>query len=117
MPMSVDAFAGLQAMVEWNPFGARFLLGILRERPAWVRYKDDPYGPLHLIQHVDEPMRVSADGRLVAEARTPFPAERFAACERFGHGWRCRDIGRSELADALARALAALPGEVVEDDG
>ena len=49
MPMSAAALAGLRAAVTWNPSGARFLLGVLREHPGWVRYKDHPYGPLHLI--------------------------------------------------------------------
>ncbi len=110
MLMSSEAFAGLKTVVEWNPFGARFLLGILRQRPAWVHYKDDPCGPLHLIKHVDEPMRVSVDRRLVAVELAPFPANG-AGRERFGQEWRHRDVSKAELAGAIAGILAALPND------
>lgn len=46
MPMSEEAFVGLRAAVEWNPYGARELLAILKEFPAWMKYKDDPHRPL-----------------------------------------------------------------------
>ena len=49
MPLSEEASAGLWAAVEWNPYGAKELLAILREYPAWVKYKDEPYGPLSLL--------------------------------------------------------------------
>ena len=111
MPMSAEAFAGLRAVVEWNPLGPRLLLGILREHPTWVRYKDDPNGPLHLVQHVDEPMRVTSDGRLVPSERTPFPVDQAGACEGFGREWLRRDFSKSDLAEAIAGVLVALPNE------
>lgn len=117
MPMSADAFVGVRAVVEWNPNGARLLLAILREHPEWVRSKDDPFGPLHLIQHAVAPMRVGAGGRLVAADPLPFPVEQTAACERFGAEWRRREVAKGELADAVARALATVQAGAGKDDG
>ena len=117
MPMSADAIAAVRAVVEWNPYGARMLLAILRERPAWVRRKDDPREPLHLIQHAVPPLRVRADGRRLPSERPPFPTERSVACARFGQEWRRGAVGTAELADAVARSLATLPSAAKEDGG
>lgn len=112
MPMSAEAFAGLRTMVAWNPADARMLLDILRERPGWVAYKDDPWGPLHLIQHAVEPMRTTADGRIVAIRRPPLPTARADRYERFGREWRGRGFTKQDLADAIARLLVtATDGE------
>ena len=113
MAISAEAMDGLRTIVAWNPSGARFLLGVLRERPAWVAHKDDPYGPLHLIQHADEPAWTTRGGRLTAIARGPFPIAPAAAFERFGREWRRREFTKAELADAIEGILAGLP----ENDG
>ena len=106
MPTSAEAQAGLRLVVEWNPTGARMLLAILRERPAWVMRKDDPYGPLHLIQHALEPMTTTGDGRIVALRHPPFPIEDAARDECFGREWQRGENGKRELADAINGLLA-----------
>ena len=106
MPMSEEAFAGLRAVVAWNPEGARMLRAVLRERPGWVAYKDDPWGPLHLIQHADEPIWTTVDGRLVAEERAPFPVEEATSYARFGQEWLNRAFTKRELAEAIESVLA-----------
>lgn len=104
--MSAEAFAGLRTVVAWNPGGARMLLAILREHSAWVAYKDDPWGPLHLIQHAVEPAWTTVDGRLVAAVRAPFPAEGAARYARFGREWLDRAFTKRELAEAIEALLA-----------
>ncbi len=105
MPMSEEAFAGLRTAVAWNPEGARMLLAILRERPGWVAYKDDPWGPLHLIQHAAAPEWTAVDGRLVAEERAPFPVAEAASYARFGQEWLNRAFSKRELAEAIESVL------------
>lgn len=117
MAMSDEAAAGLAAVVAWNPAGARMLLAILRERPGWVKRKDDPYGPLHLIQHAVEPLTTTPDGRIVAAARRPFPIERATSCERFGTEWRRGAIEPGELAAAIVRRLAGVARDGAEERG
>lgn len=92
MVMSDRAFAGLAAAVAWNPDGAVELLGVLRSAPRWVKVKDDPYGPLHLM------LNGPFGGR---GHRPPFPAERLPDCAAFGSEWRARRLGPAELAEAI----------------
>lgn len=111
MAMSAEALAGLRTVAAWNPAGARMLLAILRERPAWVKRKDDPYGPLHLIQHAVQATTTTPDGRIVAARRSPFPLAQAATFERFGEEWRRGEIGVGELAEALDGILTGLDGD------
>ena len=107
MPMSAEAFDGLRAVVSWNPYGARLLLGILREHPTWVKRKDDPYGPLHLIQHSVEYTQTTSDRRVAANYPRPFPIHKAGSCERFGGEWLRHDFTPAELADAIEGILRA----------
>jgi hypothetical protein len=115
MPMSAEAFDGLCSVVTWNPAGARLLLGILREYRAWVRYKDDPYGPLHMILQEVAYVTTTPDGRVVATVPNPFPVEKSAACERFGREWLRRDFSKRELAGTIAAILVKRQDGDTED--
>ncbi len=109
MPMSDEAAGGLRAAVEWNPFGAYGLLAILRETPAWVRYKpDDRYGPLGFILFGVPPRKPIARGVSVPVKSPPFPEERLAECEVFGREWLERRFTKRELADAIEGLLVAV---------
>lgn len=117
MPISAAALAGLRTVAEWNPPGARMLLAILRERPTWVKRKDDPYGPLHLIQHAVDPLTTAPDGRIVAAERAPFPIEETDRFDRFGDEWRRGTIAPGELADALERIVGRADRDGTEERG
>ena len=104
MPISAEAFAGLRAAVEWNPYGARALLAILRETPAWVKYKDDPYGPLGLVFGIP-PRRWITNGISVPVKPKPFPEDDLAACKVFGDEWKQRRFTKRELADTIEKIL------------
>ena len=99
MPLSEEASAGLWAAVEWNPYGARELLAILREYPAWVKYKDEPYGPLSLLLFGVMPRRWVWDGISVCgrEWRT-------SAVRRSRPGWPARPDREHVILDAALRA-------------
>ena len=113
MTMSANAVAGLHAAVGWNPYGARILLGILRQFPAHVMDKPDPYGPLHLILNEVE-LLAWRDGRPVPIDREPLPRDTLARFEDFGSEWRQRRFTKVELADAIEAALA---GTMAGGDG
>ena len=105
MPISAEAFAGLRAAVEWNPYGARALLAILRETPAWVKYKDDPYGPLGMVLFGVMPRKQLINGISIPHQPDPLPDEKLAACKIFGDEWKQRKFTKKELADTIERIL------------
>ena len=124
MPMSAKAFAALKAVVEWNPFTARFLYYLLKDTPHLVKYKDDLYGPLTLILILDvvrkpifhsinapinpRDFRILNDLTVLAKL-PPFPQEKLADCKVFGDQWKQREFTKRELADALEQVLSELP--------
>ncbi|MBI5840274.1 MAG: hypothetical protein HZB19_09245 [Chloroflexi bacterium] len=108
MPISEEALTGLRAAIQWNPYGARELLAILKEFPAWMKYKDDPYGPLGLILFGVVPRRRIADGLSVPMKTAPFPEDKFTACRVFGGEWKQRAFTKQELADSIEAILAEL---------
>ena len=101
MSISEEAFEALRAAVTWNPFGARNLLAILREYPDWVKYKNDPYGPLHLILIPGQHRRQITKGVSVPVKSTPFPEDKLPACEVFGTEWLLRKFTKQELANMI----------------
>lgn len=106
MPLSGDALAGLRAAVEYNPFAAWQLLGILRETPALVRYKpEDRYGPLAMMLFGAH-RRWIAPGVSIPVQPPPFPEEQLTVCAVFNEEWLRRAFTKRELADTLARVLA-----------
>jgi len=108
MPISADAMDGLYAAVQWNPEGARTLLAILREYPAWVKYKDDAYGPLGLILFGVAPRKRIGDGISIPIKPRPFPEDQFASCKVFGDEWKQRGFTKEELADCIQKILSEL---------
>ncbi|HET7090503.1 MAG TPA: hypothetical protein VFL17_17850 [Anaerolineae bacterium] len=108
MPISEEALTGLRAAIEWNPYGARELLAILKEFPTWMKYKDDAYGPLGLILFGIAPRQRIADGVNVPMKTAPFPEDKFAACQVFGEEWKRRAFTKQELADRIEVILAEL---------
>ncbi len=108
MPISTEALAGLRAAVQWNPEGARALWGILIEYAAWVKYKDDTYGPLGLILFAVPPRkRIWKDVSIPIKSQ-PFPEDKFTACEVFGDEWKKRRFTKKELADTIKKILTEL---------
>ncbi len=105
MPLSQTALSALQAAAEWNTFGARELLAILREHPGLVRYKADKYGPLGLIIIATQPRRQLPDGSWIPLKANPFPATLLASCRVFAQEWREHKFTKRELADALQQFL------------
>ena len=123
MPMSTRAYVGLKAAVEWNPTAAQLLLSIFKERPQWVKYKDDAYGPLGLILVSDvvnkpifdrsntqnKPSTISVFNNITVPAKLPpFPQEKLADCKIFGDEWKQRKITKTEVADTLEKILLEL---------
>ena len=124
MPMSARAYTGLKAVVEWNPFTARFLYYLLKDTPHLVKYKDDLYGPLTLIL-IDDVIRkpifhnISApinrhgfpilDDISMLVKLPPFPQEKLADCKVFGDEWKQREFSKKEFADMLEQRLSELP--------
>ncbi len=96
---------GLRSVVRWNPCGAQSLLAILKEYPAWVKYKDDPYGPLSLILFGVLPRKWIGNDVSVPIKPAPFPEDRFAACAAFGNEWKQRRFTKKELADEIEKML------------
>ena len=108
MPLSDEALMGLRAAVAWNPHGARELLAILKEFPAWMKYKDDPYGPLSLILFGGVLRKWIADGISVPVKPDPFPEDKLAACQTFGDEWKQCKFTKQELADSIEAILTEL---------
>jgi len=108
MPISEEALTGLRAAIEWNPYGAKVLLGILKEFPTWMKYKDDPYGPLGLILFGVAPHKQMTDGVILPVKSAPFPEDKLAACQVFGEEWKQRAFTKQELADSIEVILAEL---------
>lgn len=105
MPMSEVAYQGLRAAVQWNPHGAKVLHTILSESPEWVKYKDDPYGPLGLILFGVQNRVELGNGVSVPVRSAPFPDEHLNICMMFGDEWKQRRFSKSELANAIERIL------------
>jgi hypothetical protein len=108
MPISEEALTGLRAAVEWNPYGARELLGILKEYPTWMKYKDNPHGPLDLILVGVAPRKRIAPGISLPIKAVPFPEDKLAACRVFGTEWKQHKFTKQELADSIEAILAEL---------
>ena len=108
MPMSPEAMEGLRVAVAWNPDAAVDLLGILREAPGWVKYKPDPYGPLHLMLNPLIHQRRIAEGISVSVKPPPFPDDKRPAFEAFGKEWLARRFSKQELAETIAQMLTEL---------
>ena len=123
MPMSEKAYAGLKAVVEWNPSTAQFLLYLLKQTPYLVKYKDDLYGPLTLLlvddvirkplfQNIDTPFKRRAFPHLDeigTFVKLPlFPQEKLADCKIFGDEWKQRKFTKKEFADVLEQVLSGL---------
>jgi hypothetical protein len=107
MPISDEALTGLRAAIQWNPFGAGVLLAILKEYPGWMKYKDDPYGPLGLILFGIAPHQKLADGAIIKKT-APFPEDKYASCVVFGDEWKNREFTKQELADKIEGRLAEM---------
>ncbi len=107
MPMSSEALTGLPVAIAWNPDAARELLGILRAYSGWVKYKSDPYGPLHFILGHPHRRRI-APGVSFTVNPPPFPEDQRPAFAAFGQEWLERRFTKQELAVTLARLLAEL---------
>lgn len=105
MPLSQTALAALKAAANWNTFGARELLAILREHPTLVQHKSDQYGPLGFILIATEPRKQLPDGTLVPVKTSPFPAALLPSCREFAREWRQHEFTKGELADAIQRIL------------
>src|SRR4030067_1314385 len=101
MPLSDEALTGVQAAVAWNPHGARDLLAILKEFPAWMKYKDDPYGPLSLMLFGGVLRKWIADGISGPVKPDPFPEDKLAACQTFGDEWSQRKFPKQGLAGRI----------------
>jgi hypothetical protein len=71
-----------------------------------MKYKDDPYGPLHILLHVGNHRRQFIDQISVPVKPLPFPVDMLADCEVFGTEWRQRKFTKEELADAIEGILA-----------
>jgi len=123
MPMSARAYSGLEAVVEWNPSTAQFLLYLLKEAPHLVKYKDDFYGPLTLLliddvirkpifQNISTPIKRHAFPNLgdisMFVKLPPFPQENLADCKVFGDEWKQREFTKQEFADTLEQILLDL---------
>ena len=108
MPISGKAFEGLRAAIEWNPTGGQALLSILKEHPTWMKYKDDPYGPLGLMLYGVLPSKQIADRISILIKSKPFPEDKLVACKVFGDGWKGRKITKRELAEVVAKILSEL---------
>jgi hypothetical protein len=107
MPLSQTAFSALKAVVNWNTFGSRELLAILREYPTLVKHKTDQYGPLGFILIATEPRNQLPDGSSVLMKTDPFPEALLPSCRDFGREWRQHEFTQAELADAIQRILEA----------
>jgi hypothetical protein len=105
MPLSQTAFAALKGAVNWNTFGARGLLAILREHPNLVKHKTDQYGPLGFILIATEPRKQLPDGSFMLMKTNPFPAALVPSCLDFAREWRQHEFTKGELADAIQRIL------------
>lgn len=112
MPLSEVAYRGLRAVVQWNPYGAQTLYAILRETPNWVKYKDDPYGPLGLVLRGVGARRDLGNGVSIPVKLEPFPDKHLDACKAFGDEWNQRRFSKSELADAIERILGEMKNGV-----
>ena len=112
MAMSEEAFEALQAAVTWNPIGARNLLAILREYPNWVKYKNDSYGPLHLILIPGQHRKQITQGISVPIKSPPFPQDKLPACEVFGTEWLQHKFTKQELADMIEMILRNIDFQV-----
>jgi hypothetical protein len=110
MSLSERAHAGLAAAARWNPHGARSLLAILREHPAWVRHKDDRYGPLGVVLFGVGRRKEVAPGIAVPADGPPISEEALADCEALAREWMRGDFSVKELADALEELLRSTNG-------
>jgi hypothetical protein len=108
MPISEEALTGLRAAIQWNPYGASVLLAILKEYPKWIKYKDDPYGPLGLILFGVTPHRRIVDDVYIPMKTAPFPEDKLAACQVFGEEWKQRAFTQQELANSIEVVMAEL---------
>lgn len=108
MPISEESLTGLRAAIQWNPFGAQVLLAILKEFPKWMKYKDDPFGPLGLILFGIEPHQKIVDGVIIPKKTAPFPEDKYASCLIFGDEWKKRKFTKQELADKIEVILAEM---------
>lgn len=95
----------MRAAVTWNPNGARDLLAILREYPAWVKYKDDPFGPLHILLHPGSHRRQIIKEISVPVKPASFLDDKLVDCAAFGAEWRQRKFSKGELAKAIEAIL------------
>ena len=112
MSISEEAFQALRATVTWNPVGARNFLAILREYPDWVKYKNDPYGPLHLLLIPGQHRRQITKEVSVPIKSPPFPQDKLPACEVFGAEWLQRKFTKQELADMIEMILKEIDSQV-----
>jgi hypothetical protein len=108
MPISEQALRGLRAAIEWNPYGAKVLLGILKEFPTWVKYKDDRYGPLGLVLFGVAPHKKIVDGIIVPVKTPPFPEGKLTACQVFGDEWKQHAFNKQELAESIEGILGEM---------
>jgi len=86
------------------------LLSILKEFPAAVKHKDDPYGPLHLILSGGIPTKRVGDIEVIdkASVQAPFPESKLDECKAFGDEWKAHRFTKAELAEEIERILAKI---------
>lgn len=110
MPFSEKARSGLRSAIEWNPQGAKLLLSILKEFPAAMKRKDDPYGSLHLILSTAIPTKRVGNIEIIdsASAQPPFPERKLEECKSFGDEWKAHRFTKAELAEEIERILAEI---------
>lgn len=116
MPISKKAMKGLRAAVQYNPYGAKFMLGALTDFPEFVVYKDDPFGPIELIINVDLQGSGSYPRSKKHPPGHPFSKEYIRLFETFGKEWKNKQISKEELRDALQRFLDDIGYLPVDDD-
>jgi hypothetical protein len=105
MAISAEALTALREATRWNPTGARALLAALLEHPAWVKYKTDEFGPLHLILEAIPPRRLVGPEVDLPYRPKPFPEALLPACRRFGEEWRQQSFTKADLAQELHRII------------
>ena len=107
MSMSPRAFEGRIAAVKRNPYGAKYLLNILREHPEWVKYKDDEYGPLAVVLFWIT-QSVSSIGATKHPLAPLFPKNMLEACRQLAQEWRSKEFTKSELADLIESIIGEI---------